>query len=55
VGERGLAIVKRKHAEPGKQLHTGEGMAVIVRSGPLGDDPGGPSRTVTKVQLGGRR
>jgi folate-binding protein YgfZ len=55
AGEQGLAIVKRKHAESGKQLRTGEGIVVVVRSGPLGDDPGGPSRTVTKVQLGGRR
>jgi folate-binding protein YgfZ len=52
---RGLAIVKRKHAEPGKQLRTGEGIAVMVRSGPLGDDPGGASRSVIKVQLGGKR
>jgi folate-binding protein YgfZ len=55
AGGRGLAIVKRRHAEPGKQLRTGEGLAVVVRSGPLGDDPGGPGRTAAKVQLGGRR
>jgi folate-binding protein YgfZ len=55
AGSRGLAIVKRKHAESGKQLRTGEGIAVVVCSGPLGDDPGGSGRTVTKVQLGGRR
>jgi folate-binding protein YgfZ len=55
AGGRGLAIIKRKHAEPGKQLRTGQGLEVIVRSGPLGDDPGGTGRTVTKVQLGGKR
>lgn len=52
---QGLAIVKRKHAEPGRELHTRRGERVVVRSGPLGDDPGGAGRTVTKVQLGGRR
>ncbi|MFV8756058.1 YgfZ/GcvT domain-containing protein [Nannocystaceae bacterium ST9] len=55
VGARGLAIIKRKHAEPGKPLRTASGVALKVSSGPLGDDPGGPGRTVTKVQLGGRR
>jgi hypothetical protein len=55
AGVQGLAIVKRKHAEPGRELHTRAGERVLVRSGPLGDDPGGAGRTVTKVQLGGRR
>ena len=55
VGLRGLAILKRKHAEAGKRVHTAAGLDLVVRSGPLGDDPGGPGRTVTKVQLGGRR
>lgn len=55
AGAQGLAIVKRKHAEPGRELHTRSGERVVVRSGPLGDDPGGAGRTVTKVQLGGRR
>lgn len=55
VDTQGLAIVKRKHAEPGRELHTRRGERVVVRSGPLGDDPGGAGRTVTKVQLGGRR
>lgn len=55
AGVQGLAIVKRKHAAPGRELHTRAGVAVIVRSGPLGDDPGGQGRTLTKVQLGGRR
>lgn len=54
-GARGLAIVKRKHAEPGKAMRTGEGIAVTVRSAAIGDDPGGPARTVSKVQLGGKR
>ncbi len=55
AGTRGLAIIKRKHAEIGKRLRTGEGLDLAVCSGPLGDDPGGPGRTLTKVQLGGRR
>lgn len=55
AGTQGLAIVKRKHAEPGRELHARTGERVLVRSGPLGDDPGGAGRTVTKVQLGGRR
>lgn len=54
-GTRGLAVVKRRHAELGKVLRTAEGIELRVTSGPLGDDPGGPGRTVTKVQLGGKR
>ncbi len=54
----GLAIVKRKFAEPGTRLRAGE-IDVEVCSAPLGDDPGrggasGGGKSAT-VSLGGRR
>lgn len=57
-GVEGLAIVRRDVAEPGARLRTveGEPVAVEVRSGPLGDDPGVGGRAQTgTLKLGGRR
>jgi hypothetical protein len=44
-GACGLAIVRRELARPGEVLRTGEGKAVRVVSGPIGDDPGVRPRT----------
>lgn len=54
AGLDGLAIVRRKFAQPGTQLTAGE-VEIEVLTPPLGDDPGGPGRTTTAtVKLGGR-
>jgi folate-binding protein YgfZ len=57
-GVDGLAVVRRAVAEPGVRLRTAgeDPIAVEVRSGPLGDDPGlgGRGQTGT-MKLGGRR
>jgi folate-binding protein YgfZ len=54
AGLEGLAIVRRNVAHPGTRLAAGE-LEVEVVTQPLGDDPGGPSRTTTAtVKLGGR-
>ncbi|HWB77030.1 MAG TPA: hypothetical protein VG755_18810, partial [Nannocystaceae bacterium] len=39
-GATGLAIVRRGVATSGTLLHTADGIAARVVSGPLGDDPG---------------
>jgi folate-binding protein YgfZ len=50
----GLAIVRRNAAQPGTKLTAGD-VEVEVLTPPLGDDPGGASRTKTAtVKLGGR-
>ncbi len=52
----GLAVVKRRVAEPDTMLRTAEGIEVRVTSTALGDDPGSPGRkTTATVQLGGKR
>ena len=43
-GAAGLAIVRRGVAQPGTLLHTADGIAARVVSGPLGDDPGVPGK-----------
>lgn len=57
-GVDGLAMVRRAVAQPGTVLHTAddEPIAVEVRSGPLGDDPGvGGRGQAGTIKLGGRR
>jgi hypothetical protein len=61
AGLDGLAIVRRNVAQPGTKLTTTTtttstlGIEVEVLTPPIGDDPGGPSRTTTAtVKLGGR-
>lgn len=54
AGLDGLAIVRRKVAQPGTKLDAGE-VELEVLTAPLGDDPGGPGRSTTAtVKLGGR-
>jgi tRNA-modifying protein YgfZ len=52
-GSLGLAIVRREAAVEGTAMHTAEGVAVEVTSGPLGDDPGVPGKKAATVKLGG--
>jgi folate-binding protein YgfZ len=54
-GVVGLAVVHRSCATPGTVLTTGDGGAVEVSSGPLGDDPGVANKGKTApLQLGRR-